>query len=134
LIIKSTQINLWMILIVQLACCPSQVRPFLLARSLRIVSICGRNDCIHRWDPNSCLFNRRLEEIFWTVTRCMSSQHVSFHLCRFQTWMRTLEEGADTITWLGLQPNAKLQSGEFYFDRPESGRQTSSRLRDEVCT
>jgi dehydrogenase/reductase SDR family protein 12 len=31
--------------------------------------------------------------------------------------MRTLEEGADTITWLGLQPNAKLQSGEFYFDR-----------------
>lgn len=52
----------------------------------------------------------------------LSPQHVFSDLCRFQTSMRTLDEGADTITWLALQPNAKLQNGDFYFDRKVSAK------------
>lgn len=34
--------------------------------------------------------------------------------------LRTIEEGADTIIWLALQPTEKLVSGGFYFDRAEA--------------
>ncbi|XP_073023703.1 uncharacterized protein [Primulina eburnea] len=34
--------------------------------------------------------------------------------------LRTIEEGADTIIWLALQPKEKLVSGGFYFDRAEA--------------
>ncbi|CBI22775.3 uncharacterized protein LOC100266259 [Vitis vinifera] len=34
--------------------------------------------------------------------------------------LRTIEEGADTIIWLALQPKEKLVSGAFYFDRAEA--------------
>ncbi|XP_073144514.1 uncharacterized protein [Henckelia pumila] len=34
--------------------------------------------------------------------------------------LRTIEEGADTIIWLALQPKEKLISGGFYFDRAEA--------------
>ncbi|KAJ7542920.1 hypothetical protein O6H91_09G017400 [Diphasiastrum complanatum] len=33
--------------------------------------------------------------------------------------LRTPEEGADTVVWLAMQPNDKLKSGAFYFDRAE---------------
>ncbi|KAL6311303.1 hypothetical protein AAG906_000770 [Vitis piasezkii] len=34
--------------------------------------------------------------------------------------LRTIEEGADTVIWLALQPKEKLVSGAFYFDRAEA--------------
>ncbi|KAK9111165.1 hypothetical protein Scep_018684 [Stephania cephalantha] len=34
--------------------------------------------------------------------------------------LRTIEQGADTILWLALQPKEKLVSGAFYFDRAEA--------------
>ncbi|XP_031504941.1 uncharacterized protein LOC116267397 [Nymphaea colorata] len=34
--------------------------------------------------------------------------------------LRTIEQGADTILWLALQPKEKLTSGAFYFDRAET--------------
>lgn len=34
--------------------------------------------------------------------------------------LRTPEQGADTVVWLALQPNHKLQSGGFYFDRTDA--------------
>ncbi|KAF3777612.1 Dehydrogenase/reductase SDR family member 12 [Nymphaea thermarum] len=34
--------------------------------------------------------------------------------------LRTIEQGADTIVWLALQPKEKLTSGAFYFDRAET--------------
>lgn len=34
--------------------------------------------------------------------------------------LRSNEEGADTIVWLALQPNDKLRSGAFFFDREEA--------------
>ncbi|PON96274.1 Short-chain dehydrogenase/reductase [Trema orientale] len=38
----------------------------------------------------------------------------------FSGKLRTSEEGADTVTWLALQPKEKLVSGAFYFDRAEA--------------
>ncbi|XP_022772376.1 dehydrogenase/reductase SDR family member 12-like isoform X2 [Durio zibethinus] len=38
----------------------------------------------------------------------------------FSGKLRTSEEGADTVIWLGLQPKEKLVSGGFYFDRSEA--------------
>lgn len=34
--------------------------------------------------------------------------------------LRTIEEGADTVIWLALQPKERLVSGAFYFDRAEA--------------
>uniref|UniRef100_A0A453SBK4 Dehydrogenase/reductase SDR family member 12 n=4 Tax=Aegilops tauschii subsp. strangulata TaxID=200361 RepID=A0A453SBK4_AEGTS len=34
--------------------------------------------------------------------------------------LRSNEEGADTVVWLGLQPKEKLVPGTFYFDRAEA--------------
>ncbi|XP_034675735.1 dehydrogenase/reductase SDR family member 12 [Vitis riparia] len=34
--------------------------------------------------------------------------------------LRTIEEGADTVIWLALQPKENLVSGAFYFDRAEA--------------
>ncbi|XP_024030895.1 dehydrogenase/reductase SDR family member 12 isoform X1 [Morus notabilis] len=33
--------------------------------------------------------------------------------------LRSMEQGADTVIWLALQPKEKLVSGAFYFDRAE---------------
>lgn len=52
----------------------------------------------------------------WVDTGGVKKSMPGFH-SNFQSSMRTLDEGADTITWLGLQPRTKLQNGEFYFDR-----------------
>lgn len=38
----------------------------------------------------------------------------------FENKLRTSEQGADTVVWLALQPNHKLQSGGFFFDRAEA--------------
>ncbi|KAI5077303.1 hypothetical protein GOP47_0007127 [Adiantum capillus-veneris] len=38
----------------------------------------------------------------------------------FQNKLRTPEQGADTVVWLATQPNEKLNSGSFYFDRMEA--------------
>lgn len=38
-------------------------------------------------------------------------------MARFQTGLRTQDEGADTIVWLALQANSKLENGALYFDR-----------------
>ncbi|MCO5567654.1 hypothetical protein L7F22_021348 [Adiantum nelumboides] len=37
-----------------------------------------------------------------------------------QNRLRTPEQGADTVVWLATQPNGKLNSGSFYFDRMEA--------------
>lgn len=34
--------------------------------------------------------------------------------------LRSAEQGADTVVWLATQPNQKLKSGSFYFDRAEA--------------
>ncbi|KAL9665849.1 hypothetical protein QQ045_000170 [Rhodiola kirilowii] len=36
--------------------------------------------------------------------------------------LRTSDEGADTVIWLALQPEEKLKSGSFYFDRAEAAK------------
>lgn len=76
----------------------------------------------------------------WVDTGGLKKSMPGFH-AKFQTSMRTLEEGADIITWLGLQPNAKLQSGEFYFDRkvaakhlPGCGTKYAPELVDSVVS
>lgn len=40
-----------------------------------------------------------------------------YRMASFQTALRTQDEGADTIVWLALQANSKLQNGALYFDR-----------------
>jgi dehydrogenase/reductase SDR family protein 12 len=52
----------------------------------------------------------------WVDTGGLKKSMPDFH-STFQKSLRFLNEGTDTITWLALQPRAKLQNGEFYFDR-----------------
>ncbi|EFJ10807.1 hypothetical protein SELMODRAFT_271962 [Selaginella moellendorffii] len=52
----------------------------------------------------------------WVDTEGVAKSLSSFRE-KFQGKLRTIDQGADTIVWLSLQPNSKLKSGEFYFDR-----------------
>ena len=56
----------------------------------------------------------------WVDTHGVQSSMPDFR-ARFQSSLRTLDEGADTIVWLSVQTREKLESGGFYLDRsPQS--------------
>eukprot|EP00271_Cylindrocystis_brebissonii_P019627 TRINITY_DN6049_c0_g1_i1.p1 TRINITY_DN6049_c0_g1~~TRINITY_DN6049_c0_g1_i1.p1 ORF type:complete len:322 (+),score=65.21 TRINITY_DN6049_c0_g1_i1:126-1091(+) len=55
----------------------------------------------------------------WVDTVLLQRAMPGFHKT-FKGGLRSPEEGADTITWLAMQPNARLTNGAFYFDRKES--------------
>ena len=52
----------------------------------------------------------------WCDTAGVRSSMPDFY-SRFQNSLRTVEQGADTVIWLGLVDRTRLTSGEFYFDR-----------------
>lgn len=45
-----------------------------------------------------------------------------YRMASLQTDLRTQDEGADTIVWLALQANSKLENGAFYFDRKTAAK------------
>lgn len=52
----------------------------------------------------------------WTVTEGVKKSIPGFYE-RFKASMRNLDQGADTIVWLALEDEAKLEGGAFYLDR-----------------
>lgn len=52
----------------------------------------------------------------WTETEGVKTSIPSFY-ATFKDKLRTLPQGADTITWLSLQDADKIESGAFYLDR-----------------
>eukprot|EP00246_Nothoceros_aenigmaticus_P007631 TRINITY_DN2158_c0_g1_i1.p1 TRINITY_DN2158_c0_g1~~TRINITY_DN2158_c0_g1_i1.p1 ORF type:complete len:326 (-),score=53.29 TRINITY_DN2158_c0_g1_i1:232-1209(-) len=52
----------------------------------------------------------------WADTGLVQKQMPQFR-SRLENRLRTQEQGADTVVWLALQPNSKLEPGGFYFDR-----------------
>lgn len=52
----------------------------------------------------------------WCDTSGVRTSMPDFY-SRFKNSLRTIEQGANTIVWLGLVDKARLVSGEFYLDR-----------------
>jgi NAD(P)-dependent dehydrogenase (short-subunit alcohol dehydrogenase family) len=52
----------------------------------------------------------------WVDTPGLAQSLTAFHQ-RMRPWLRTPEEGADTITWLAAAPEAGRTSGLFWRDR-----------------
>ena len=64
------------------------------------------------------LYSNTLPLIYcrWTETEGVKTSIPSFYNT-FKDKLRTLPQGADTITWLCLQDADKIESGGFYLDR-----------------
>lgn len=73
----------------------------------------------------------------WVDTPGLASSLTGFHQC-MRAWLRSPEEGADTITWLAASPEAGRTSGLFWRDRlPRAkhvfpGTKSSARQRREL--
>ena len=52
----------------------------------------------------------------WADTPAVASSLPGFHRV-MERVLRTPEEGADTVVWLSIAPEARVESGRFYFDR-----------------
>eukprot|EP00850_Spirogloea_muscicola_P016759 SM000138S00066 [mRNA] locus=s138:283819:286819:- [translate_table: standard] len=61
----------------------------------------------------------------WVDTATLSQSMPGFYKT-FKSRLRTPDQGADTVMWLAMQPNAALTQGGFYFDRAESFKHFSS--------
>lgn len=55
----------------------------------------------------------------WADTAAVAKSMPQFQ-SSLQSKLRTPEQGADTVVWLATQPNGRLHSGSFYFDRMEA--------------
>ncbi|NND67046.1 MAG: SDR family NAD(P)-dependent oxidoreductase [Halioglobus sp.] len=49
-----------------------------------------------------------------------------------QRWLRTPDEGADTVTWLAAAPEVAKVSGKFWLDREQHPSHLSSRTRESA--
>lgn len=55
----------------------------------------------------------------WVDTAAVAKSMPKFK-SMVESRLRSPEQGADTMVWLATQPNEKLKSGSFYFDRAEA--------------
>lgn len=91
---------------------PRPLFPFHASRSRTIaLFFCFCHVCFH------CLRNALTPAAGWADTPGVATAMPGFR-AKFESSLRSSEQGADTVIWLATRPNDfALENGAFYFDR-----------------